>query len=394
MGQTASINAVGGETSSRVENVGNKGSAASDGGSHEDIKHTDNGATHPQDKKSTNGKENEKVNSTSKTNSVENKESESSSSVEMDQMEEEKQEKPKRKIDIFSLSNRDLKSHLKEFAHMTKHDIRNIADTLNLNEGELMNEEWYQTQDNSSIKIDKKLGTIQKDPQQKSIRSQMDVALLILRLSPEIKSLRFKLVPSKLSECIFWSTVFFILETCSPDNLGASETLVVATKKKTKPKVMNDVDNTIETDVASENEKGSSQINVSSAITNDDSEKLSPEALMKQKDDEIMSLRLQLTKAKKELLQLQQQKPQQSTSPSKPHYHPGKWIMSQESKEFLSLDEELKQKLRDGKQKRLQEVMEEMKFILDSDNVKDSYGKWDCCSQSVYDSTGCKIVTR
>ena len=37
--------------------------------------------------------------------------------------------------------------------------------------------------------------------------------------------------------------------------------------------------------------------------------------------------------------------------------------------------EELKQKLRDGKQKRLQEVRKEMKFILDSDDVKDSNGK-------------------
>ena len=61
--------------------------------------------------------------------------------------------------------------------------------------------------------------------------------------------------------------------------------------------------------------------------------------------------------------------------------------MEKESIEFLSLDEEIKKKLRDGKQKRLQDVHEQMKFILDSDEIQDSRGKWDCCGCETYGGT-------
>ena len=60
--------------------------------------------------------------------------------------------------------------------------------------------------------------------------------------------------------------------------------------------------------------------------------------------------------------------------------------MEKESQEFLALDEEIKSKLRDGKEQRLRDVKEQMKFIIDSDDVKDTRGKWDCCGSRDYTS--------
>ena len=40
-------------------------------------------------------------------------------------------------------------------------------------------------------------------------------------------------------------------------------------------------------------------------------------------------------------------------------------------------------------QKRLNEVLSQMKFILDTDDIKDSYGKWTCCGKEKYDAFGC-----
>eukprot|EP00553_Chaetoceros_curvisetus_P010698 CAMPEP_0204619978 /NCGR_PEP_ID=MMETSP0717-20131115/6158_1 /ASSEMBLY_ACC=CAM_ASM_000666 /TAXON_ID=230516 /ORGANISM="Chaetoceros curvisetus" /LENGTH=182 /DNA_ID=CAMNT_0051634061 /DNA_START=120 /DNA_END=668 /DNA_ORIENTATION=+ len=62
----------------------------------------------------------------------------------------------------------------------------------------------------------------------------------------------------------------------------------------------------------------------------------------------------------------------------------GKWVMEKESTEFLSLDEEIKSKLREAKKKRLEEVHEQMKFILDTDDMKDSRGQWSCCGNDNY----------
>jgi hypothetical protein len=41
------------------------------------------------------------------------------------------------------------------------------------------------------------------------------------------------------------------------------------------------------------------------------------------------------------------------------------------------------------KQKRLDEVRSQMKFILDTDDIKDSYGKWSCCGEEEYTAKGC-----
>jgi hypothetical protein len=61
--------------------------------------------------------------------------------------------------------------------------------------------------------------------------------------------------------------------------------------------------------------------------------------------------------------------------------------MDQDSIDFLSYPPELKDNLRSEKRKRLEEVKAQMRFILDSDDVQDSNGRWSCCGQTEYHPT-------
>ena len=64
--------------------------------------------------------------------------------------------------------------------------------------------------------------------------------------------------------------------------------------------------------------------------------------------------------------------------------HKGEWEVHPDCKEFMKLEDHLKDNLRNEKQKRLNEVRSQMKFILDTDDIEDSYGKWTCCGQEEY----------
>lgn len=69
--------------------------------------------------------------------------------------------------------------------------------------------------------------------------------------------------------------------------------------------------------------------------------------------------------------------------------HKGNWEMHPDCKEFMKLDDHLKENLRKEKEKRLGEVLSQMKFILDTDDIKDSYGSWSCCGEEKYEADGC-----
>lgn len=69
--------------------------------------------------------------------------------------------------------------------------------------------------------------------------------------------------------------------------------------------------------------------------------------------------------------------------------HPGRWIMEKQCEEFFMLDEDIKEQLRESKKKRLEEVKEQMKFILDTDDLSLTRGKWDCCGKTGYQEHGC-----
>ena len=69
--------------------------------------------------------------------------------------------------------------------------------------------------------------------------------------------------------------------------------------------------------------------------------------------------------------------------------HKGTWEIDPDCQEFMKLDDHLKDNLRKEKEKRLNEVRSQMKFILDTDNVSDTFGKWRCCGAQEYGAEGC-----
>ena len=81
--------------------------------------------------------------------------------------------------------------------------------------------------------------------------------------------------------------------------------------------------------------------------------------------------------------------PRCNSSLTKQQPHKGKWEIHPDCNEFMKLDDHLKDNLRKEKEKRLDEVRSQMKFILDTDDIKDSYGKWSCCGKEEYEADGC-----
>jgi hypothetical protein len=177
----------------------------------------------------------------------------------------------------------------------------------------------------------------------------MEIALYILSISPSVRSLRFKLVPGKLSEGKFWLILFDYICYGSESRFEK------------------DPKSTIE----------------SSNYMKNDSLDGGMEALVqrlklkiKKQEEEIQKLRMTVDKL--------QANGNDGMTIGNGKSHAGKWIMDKEAIEFLSLEEEIKQQLREGKKKRMYEMNEQMKFILDSDHIKDSRGKWDCCGKIIY----------
>ena len=229
---------------------------------------------------------------------------------------------------IFTLPNCELMERL-ESTTLTKESIlqaHNIIAQYNLSD-----ETWYHNVNDSK-----------ED-------SQTAIAIYLLQNS-NLKNLRFKLVPSKLKEDAFWYSIFFLCMT-SQEQYQLVHTSDTCSEKSSKELYK----------------------------------------LVKCQSQDIVKLQQKIEDLKMELKDALEHQPRVVTQPivenvpeKERKTHIGTWIMEKESIEFLQLDEEIKKKLRDGKQKRLQDVHEQMKFILDSDDVKDSRGKWDGCGCDSY----------
>jgi len=137
---------------------------------------------------------------------------------------------------------------------------------------------------------------------------------------------------------------------------------------------------------------------------------------IKGKNQELKQMSSDLEKANKQIILLKQEvlnlKQRQHLAPAAPSNgsnnndgrsesssslggtkkHKGQWIIDQDSKDFLELEDEIKQNLRQEKERRLKEIRDQMKFILDSDDVSHSFGEWDCCNAPLYSAEGCTFV--
>lgn len=220
-----------------------------------------------------------------------------------------------------------------------------VSDYALISEEELYS--WYQEENTIINKNDGSIATSTSYQM-----SHMEFAVFMLKSSVSLKTLRFKMVPAKIKEAPFWNAVFYLL-------LSEDEKDMLREKAET---------------AISMNPQNCS-------LVNDCIDAGANANVLFQNSQEIANLKQKLEDLKQKLIEAEA-KAQGSSNLSTHHAN---WAKDKESLEFLSLDEEIKQKLRDGKQKRLQDVREQMQFILDSDDVKDSRGKWECCGQTTYD---------
>lgn len=253
------------------------------------------------------------------------------------------------------------------------------------------------------------------------LNEHVNMALAILRAAPHLKDIRFRLVPNKMKEEKFWAALFGLLNYAGIDiddvagknnddyETGDDDFDDRYGREQSPPhsppeqKTKNNYDS-----------NGYYESNVDATTTH----QIYLNEFQKQK--ELIhrlqkSLREANHKTRKLALELQNERNKSidkaainggregsifckevhvdslmnGSSANQQNPHKGKWEIHPDCRDFLSLDKHLKLNLREGKQKRVDEVLSQMKFILDSDDIKDTYGKWSCCGEEDY-SCSCK----
>lgn len=225
--------------------------------------------------------------------------------------------------------------------------------------------------------------------------NDVKLAMRILSASTEVRELRFKLVPAKLKEPIFWTALLEILR-CSKACIGTAD--------KFDPNLLfitSAHDYGAKTGlVPPESRPEQAPPCTPSSVSSSDDHQTEAVALrrqLQQRNFEVLHLRRALEKTKAKIQSMEKEMEKKARSDSRTNascagpalkVHKGKWQMNRDSREFFSLDEELKANLRAEKTKRLREVSEQMKFILDADDVY-GHGQWDCCGRKEYGADGC-----
>jgi len=231
------------------------------------------------------------------------------------------------------------------------------------------------------------------------------LALQILSAHPHLKDVRFKLVPGRMAEEKFWAALFAIL----------NDGVVNVEDETDDVKIEDDYETSDEMEMDNYCNVHTLATKVTQSISSaDESNARLPYLEEIHAQQELISrLQKSLREANDKIRKLCQKhdeegiingdeyhKSQYRNHPSmcprcnsklgsiRPHS--GKWEMHPDCKEFLKLDDHLKRNLREEKEKRLNEVVSQMKFILDTDEMKDTYGKWSCCGQEEYDAEGCE----
>lgn len=276
--------------------------------------------------------------------------------------------------------------------------------------------------------------TIYLDDEVFDLDDRVPVALAILRDFPHIKDVRFKLVPGRLTEEQFWGALFgYLQETVEADRVietvvGKLDNMDLAEPQfETRTSQSSII---IDDELAAARSQSEANDNYNSSENS--SQDIPPFYLeeFKAQEEHIHRLQRSLREANQKIRKLglelhKERKKRHSegveresvtenggantnngntlqhrdsigscprcnsmTLPPK-RQHTGEWIMHDDCREFLKLDDHLKENLRKEKEKRINEVLSQMKFILDTDDLKDSYGKWSCCESEDYSAEGC-----
>ncbi|KAL3927519.1 MAG: hypothetical protein SGBAC_013053, partial [Bacillariaceae sp.] len=275
-----------------------------------------------------------------------------------------------KKVDLIELVESELRQLLKEYP-LTLEEVQTVGFAIKKQEQQrISNGEGSVSSKYSSQDLD-------------NPRTQL--ALRLNSVNKDLAKIRFSLVPSRLKEPVFWEATLHLVkerlieynnDRCKQQNVGSG-----TTQTKSEPLTNGDAV------PPNGNGQGSKSIY----------HKLLEEQLAK-KDAEIADLKKQLEDVQETLLDVAKLPSSQPTSaPStttmtttttttEQCQHTGQWKMSKDSEEFLAYPEQVKGAMRAEKQKRLNQVKEELKFILDSDDVADSHGQWNCCGNTDYDA--------
>ena len=219
--------------------------------------------------------------------------------------------------------------------------------------------------------------------------TDVKVAMRILSASDHVRHLRFRLVPARLKEPIFWSSLLGILRYGKEWVLAAEEDRLAEHSHKHDQ----------QEPLAEQGGGGGTN------------ETESLRRQIRQRDSEVVQLRRALEAYKAKIRSLEKEVAEKAAAATKEttasapsaapvsassasplptaNAHKGEWIMDRDSQDFLALDEELKANLRGEKAKRLRDVREQMRFILDTDDVACSNGEWSCCKKKEYGCEGC-----
>jgi hypothetical protein len=213
---------------------------------------------------------------------------------------------------------------------------------------------------------------------------EAEIAVRLNCLSQELAKLRFSMVPSRVKEPIFWESIFTILrERLVEHNAKFTLTeLLEAQQEKDDDSSSSTVTSTTNGYHHQQHHHPHAPSTKASTSFPDDEVKTSirvvePHTLQGQiahKDLQIAALQHEIEKL-------------QAALHAKPIGHKGEWVMDKDSQDFISYPEEIKDNMRREKQKRLQQVEQDMKFIIDSDEVEASNGHWPCCGETKYKST-------
>ena len=270
--------------------------------------------------------------------------------------------------------------------------------------------------------------TIYLDEEEFDLDEQVPVALAILRDFPHIKDVRFKLVPGRLTEELFWGALFgYLQETVEADRVVEN---VVGKLDMDMAELQLQMTETKKSQISIDDEPAADTLSDANCNSSDNTSQEIPQFYLdefKAQEEHIHRLQRSLREANQKIRKLglelhKERKKRHSegverggsvenggtnvdvlqhrdsigscprcnsmTSPPK-RLHKGEWILHEDCREFLKLDDHLKENLRKEKEKRINEVLSQMKFILESDELKDSYGKWSCCESEDYSAEGC-----
>lgn len=241
----------------------------------------------------------------------------------------------------------------------------------------------------------------------------------ILILNDKLAYIRYKLVPARISEFRFWQNVLLHLRHYynihnNANNIDNNLSVDTIDKNNTFNDNVNNHDNNYATKSPLQSDYVITN-GVHNNINNDNHNVNDNNNLLQR----INKLELQLQHVTKQYTELQKQynilleQQNDMTTTNKIciqcnntlkdinyHnrlteciYHSGQFELDKISKEFYALDNTLKQTLRTEKQKRISQVMNELKFILDTDDIQDAYGHYSCCNADKYNAKGCKTNT-